>query len=410
MDILIDRCAGLDVHKRTVVACIRAPRGSRQRQSEIRTFTTETKGLLELADWLTSYRVTHVAMESTGVYWRPVYQILEGGFELLLVNARHIKNVPGRKTDVRDCEWIGQLLECGLLRSSFVPPEPIRDLRDLTRYRKVLIRERGHHVNRIAKTLEMANIKLGSVATDIMGKTGRAVIEGIIEGVDDAELLAERAEGLLKKKKAQLAEALAGKVRDHHRFILQRQLQMVDDLSEHIAILDDHIEEVMRPFAEARDIVASTPGIATRAAEVIVSEIGDDMNRFPTAANLCSWAHVCPGTNESAGKKKQASIGKGNSWLRATLHEAAWAAARTKNSYYSALYRRLKPRLGSRKAIVAVEHAMLRAIWHMLKHQKYHEDLGVDYFERNQSDQIKQHHLRRLEKLGYDVQIKKKAA
>lgn len=410
MDILIDRCAGLDVHKKTVVACLRTPRGSRQRQSEIRTFATETKGLLELADWLTSSRVTHVAMESTGVYWRPVYQILEGDFALLLVNARHIKNVPGRKTDVRDCEWIGQLLECGLLRSSFVPPEPIRDLRDLTRYRKVLIRERGHHVNRIAKTLEMANIKLGSVATDIMGKTGRAVIEGIIEGVDDAELLAERAEGLLRKKKAELSEALAGKVRDHHRFILQRQLQMVDDLSEHIAILDDHIEEVMRPFAEARDIVSSMPGIATRAAEVIVSEIGDDMDRFPTAANLCSWAHLCPGTNESAGKKKQASIGKGNAWLRATLHEAAWAAARTKASYYSALYRRLKPRLGSHRAVVAVEHAMLRAIWHMLKHHKHHEDLGVDYFERNQSDQIKRHHLRRLEKLGYDVQIKKKAA
>jgi len=410
MDILIDQCAGLDVHKKTVVACVRTPGNNRQRHSETRTFATDTKGLLELVDWLTSCRVTHVAMESTGVYWRPVYQILEGQFELLLVNARHIKNVPGRKTDVRDCEWIGQLLECGLLRSSFVPPEPIRDLRDLTRYRKVLIRERGHHVNRVAKTLEMANIKLGSVATDIMGKTGRAVIEGIIDGITDPEVLAERAEGLLKKKKAELAEALAGRVRGHHRFMLQRQLQMVDDLSEHIAVLDDHIEEVMRPFAEACDIVASTPGIARRAAEVIVSEIGDDMSRFPTAGNLCSWAHVCPGTNESAGKKKQASIGKGNAWLRATLHEAAWAAARTKKSYYSALYRRLKLRLGSRKAIVAVEHAMLRAIWHMLKHKKYHEDLGVDYFERRQGDQIKRHHVRRLEKLGYEVQVTRRAA
>lgn len=411
MDVIIDCCAGLDVHKKTVVACVRTPgQSKRRRKSETRTFATTTKGLLELSEWLTALDVTHAAMESTGVYWRPVYNVLEGSFELLLVNARHIKNVPGRKTDVRDCEWIGQLLECGLLRSSFVPPEPIRDLRDLTRYRKVLIRERGHHVNRIAKTLELANIKLGSVATDIMGKTGRAVIEGLIEGIDDPDQLAERAEGLLKKKREELSEALAGRVRPHHQFMLGQQLRMVDDLNEHITAIDHRIETVMRPFEQARTIVESMPGIATRSAQVIVAEVGPDVSNFPSASHLASWARVCPGTRESAGKRLSTRIGKGNTWLRATLHEAAWAAARTKKSYYSALYRRIKARHGSQKAVVAVEHAMLRAIWHMLKHGKLHEDLGVDYFDRRAGESIKRHHVRRLEKLGYQVSVSGDAA
>lgn len=410
MEIVFERCAGLDVHKETVVACVRQPGGQRlQRRGEVRTFSTVTRGLLELAAWLQSERITHVAMESTGVYWRPVYAVLEEQFEILLVNARHIKGVPGRKTDVRDCEWLAQLLECGLLRGSFVPPQAIRDLRDLTRFRKSLVHERADHVNRIAKLLEMANIKLGSVATDIMGKTGRAILEALIAGQDDPEHLAQLAQGLLKKKTEQLREAVTGRMREHYRFMLRQQLKLIDALDGQIGELDAQIEHCMLPFAEAYRLLQTVPGVAQRAAQAILAEIGVDMSRFPSAAQLASWARLCPGNHESAGKHQPVSTGHGNRWLREILQEVAWSAARTKRSYYSAFYHRIRARQGTKKAIVAVQHSVLVAIWHMLNRSAAHEDLGADYFERRSKDRIRRHHVRRLQQLGYEVTIQEVA-
>lgn len=405
MDVLYERCAGLDVHKKTVVGCVRVPgEGRKRREGHTRTFSTTTRGLLELGEWLDSHGVTHVAMESTGVYWRPVYAVLEDGFELLLVNARHVKMVPGRKTDVRDCEWLAQLLECGLLRASFVPPKPVRDLRDLTRYRKTLIRERGHHVNRVAKTLELAGIKLGSVVTDIMGGTGRAILQALIDGVDDPNELADLAQGSLKNKKEALREAVVGRMTAHYAFLLSQQLSLIDQLQAYIEQLDARIEECMKgPFAEAYGYAQTLPGVAQRGAQAIVAEIGIDMSRFPTAAHLASWARLCPGNHESAGKRLRTATGKGNGWLRATLQECAWAAARTRNSYYRALYHRLKARRGAKKAIVAVQHAMLVALWHMLTKGVAHQDLGNDYFDHRNKQRIQRHHVRRLQQLGYEV-------
>jgi transposase len=412
MEVLYERCAGLDVHKKTVVACVRMPvaKGKRtSRRGEVRTFAATTPGLLELHAWLTQLEVTHVAMESTGIYWRPVYNILEGAFELLLVNARHVKSVPGRKTDVRDCEWLAQLLEHGLLRSSFVPPEPIRDLRDLTRYRKTLIQERSSHVNRLAKTLEMANIKLGNVATDILGKSGRAMIESLIAEETDPRKLADLAQGLLKKKHDSLVPALTGRVRPHHAFMLRQQLRVIDELSKTIEEFDARIAECMRPFDDASAIIQTMKGVGLRTTEALIAEIGPDMSRFPSAEHLASWARICPGTHQSGGKRAAAGIGKGNNWLKSTLVEAAWAATRCKGSYYGSLYRRLKARRGPKKAIVAVAHAMLHAIWHMLTKKNEHCDLGADYFDRLNKDRLRRHHLRRLTQLGLEVTIKEAA-
>lgn len=406
MDILLERCAGLDVHLKTVVACVREP-GDREerarRRSEVRTFSTTTPGLLDLHQWLAERGVTHVAMESTGIYWRPVYNVLEGAFELLLVNARHVKTVPGRKTDVKDCEWLAQLLEHGLLRSSFVPPEPIRDLRDLTRYRKTLIHERCAHINRVAKTLEMANIKLGTVATDIMGKSGRAMIEALIAGESDPAALAGLAQGLLKKKRDALVPALTGRLRPHHAFMLRQQLRVIDDLTKSVEEFDARIQECMRPFAEASAVMQTMRGVALRSAEALLAEIGVDMTRFPTAEHLASWARICPGNNESGGKRLSGSTGKGNNWLKSTLVEAAWAAARCKGSYYGALYRRLRARRGAKRAIVAVAHAMLHAMWHMLSRKANHHDLGAEHFDQLNRERLRRHHLKRLAQLGLTV-------
>jgi transposase len=330
--------------------------------------------------------------------------------EVVLVNARHVKMVPGRTTDVKDCEWLAPLLECGLLRGSFVPPPPGRDLRDLTRLRKALIRERGHHVNRIAKTLELAQFKLGSVITDLMGKTGRAILHALSTGNDDPERLAACAQGNLRKKRAALREALVGRLTPHYGFLLQQHLSLIDTLDAHIATLDRRIEAAMAPFAEAAALAQTIPGVAKRAAEAILAETGVDMNQFPTAGHLASWARLCPGNHESAGKRHSTTTGKGATWLRATLQEAAWAAARSQKSYYRALYHRIKGRRGAKKAIVAVQHAMLVALWHMLKHRVAHHDLGVDYFDRRDTDRVRRHHVRRLEKLGYDVVLTEKAA
>jgi transposase len=348
-------------------------------------------------------------MESTGVYWRPVFAVLETSFEVLLVNARHVKSVPGRKTDVRDCEWLAQLLECGLLSGSFVPPKPIRDLRDLTRYRKALIRDRGHHVNRVAKTLELANIKLGCVVTDIMGKSGRAILDALIAGVADVDSLADLAQGSVRKKRGALREAVEGRMTPHYAFLLRQQLSVIDELERHISQLDARIEDCIRPFDRAYEILKTAPGVAERAAQVIIAEIGIDMGQFPTPERLASWARVCPGTRESAGKRLASGTGKGNPWLRATLQEVAWAAARTRRSYYHALYYRLKARLGAQKAIVAVQHAVLVAIWHMLKNTVPHQDLGSDYFDRRNADRIRSHHVRRLQSLGYTVTVERAA-
>lgn len=404
MDVVTARCAGLDVHKATVVACVRVPGTRRgERHSETRTFATTTRALGELRDWLLAAGVTHVALESTGVYWRPVYAALEGCVELIVVNARHVKMVPGRKTDMRDCEWLAQLLECGLLRASFVPPRPIRDLRDLTRLRKALIRERGHHVNRIAKTLELAQLKLGSVVTDIMGQTGRAILQALSEGVDDPDRLAECAAGNLRKKRGALREALVGRLTPHYAFLLQQHLSMIESLEQCIAVLDARIETAMMPFATEAALLQTMPGVGARAAQAIVAETGVDMNRFPTAAHFASWARLCPGNHESAGKRHAVSTGKGATWLRATLEQTAWAVSRSKKTYYHALFHRLRARGGPKKAIVGVQHAMIVAIWHMLKHGVAHHDLGPDYFDRHNTDRLRRHHVRRLERLGYTV-------
>src|SRR5436309_10155414 len=411
MDIVNARCAGLDVHKATVVAGVRVP-GPRhgERRGETKTFATTTHGLTELSDWLRAHGVTDVAMESTGVYWRPVYAVLETTVRVVLVNARHMKMVPGRKTDVRDCEWLAQLLECGLLRASFVPPRAVRDLRDLTRLRKTLIRERGHHVNRIEKTLELAQIKLSGVVTDLMGKTGRAILQALSAGLKDPVQLAEYAQGLLRKKRAALREALVGRLTPHYAFLLQQHLSLIDAVNAHIATLDARIETAMAPFAESAAIVQTMPGVGARATQAILAETGVDMSCFPTPAHFASWARLCPGNHESAGKRHNTTTGKGATWLRATLQETAWAAVRSKKSYYRALYHRLKARRGAKKAIVAVQHAMIVALWHMLKHRVAHHDLGADYFERRNTAHIRRHHIRRLERLGHDLVTTERAA
>jgi transposase len=411
MDVMYARCAGLDVHKATVVASVRGPGPPPgERRTETKTFATTLRGLRELRAWLTASDVTHVAMESTGVYWRPVFAVLEGTVEVRLVNARHVKMLPGRKTDVHDAEWLAQLLECGLLRGSFVPPAAVRDLRDLTRFRKTLIRERGHHVNRIAKILELANIKLGRVVTDLMGKTGRAILQALSVGVDAPEQLAACAQGSIRQKQEALREAVEGRLTPHYAFLLQQHLALIDTVEAHITTLDARIEAALAPFVETVTLVQTMPGVAARAASAILAEIGMDMNAFPTAAHLASWARLCPGTHESAGKRRPTTTGKGATWLRATLQEAAWAAVRTKKSYYRPLYHRLKARRGPKKAIVAVQHAMLVALWHMLKHRVPHQDLGADYFDQRNTARLRRHHVRRLEKLGYDVVLVEKAA
>ena len=411
MDIVYPRCAGLDVHKTTVVACVRKPGPQPDaRHAETQTFTTTLQGLRALVAWLVAHGVTHVAMESTGVYWRPVFAVLEGTVEVRLVNARHVKMPPGRKTDVGDSAWLAHLLECGLVEGSFIPPAAVRDLRDLTRLRKALIRERGHHVNRIAKTLELANIKLGSVVTDIMGKTGRAILEALSTGLDDPAQLAARAQGSLRKKQAALREAVEGRLTPHYAFLLAQHLALIDTLDAHLATLDARIEAAMAPFADAAALLQTMPGVATRAAQAILAETGVDMAAFPTAAHFASWARLCPGNHESAGKRRPTTTGKGAAWLRATPQEAAWAAVKTKKSYYRALYYRMKARGGPKKAIVAVQHAMLVALWHMLKHRVPHQDLGADYFDRRNTARIRRHHVRRLEQLGYQVLLVEPAA
>ena len=375
MEVLHRCCAGLDVHKKTVVACARAvgPDGRVRRQ--VRTFGTMTAELLALADWLEAEGVTHVAMESTGVYWQPVYHLLEGRFDLLLANPGRLKQVPGRKTDVKDAEWIAELLQHGLLAPSFVPPKPIRELRDLTRSRTQLIRDRAAVVNRIQKVLEGANVKLGAVATDVLGVSGRAMIVGLIQGRSDPEALAECARGSLRGKRPQLRLALEGRVTAHHRFLLAALMDQVRHLEEQIARFTARVAEVMRPFEAALSRLVRIPGMGRQSAEVIVAELGADMAKFPTAGHLASWAGMCPGNDQSAGKRRSGKTTKGSQWLRTMLVQVAWAASHTKETIFGAAYRKWAKRLGRKKALVAVGHKILVVIYHLLKG-------GGDYQER----------------------------
>lgn len=405
MQVIYERSCGLDVHKRTVVTCIRIHGTDGEVVKEIKTFDTMTADLLVLNDWLASYGVTHVAMESTGVYWRPIYNILEGSFTILLVNAAHIKAVPGRKTDVRDCEWIADLLAHGLLKGGFIPPEPIRDLRDLTRYRKSLIDERTREVNRLHKLLESSNVKLSAVASDVLGVSGRMMMEALLQGHADPMVLADLARGKLRKKLPELKKALEGRFRSHHRFMLEQILGHLDFLDEWIERISEEVTERLDPFCRLIELLCSIPGISRKTAEVILSEIGTDMDHFPSARHLASWAGICPGNNESAGKRKSGKTRKGNQWLRRTLLEAAWAAARSQDTYLSAQFQRLVSRRGKKKAAVAVAHSILVIIYHILKKDVPYRDLGAGYLDKLNVVQIQRHHVKRLEKLGFKVTI-----
>jgi transposase len=369
MDVMHPRCAGLDVHKKTVVACVRRLGPTGAAVARTRSFGTTTAALAELAAWLAEAGVTHVAMEATGVYWKPVWHALEGRVELLLANAQHLKRVPGRKTDVQDAAWIAQLLQYGLLAPSFVPPRSVRELRDLTRERTQLIRHRAALANRIQKVLEDADIKLASVVTDVLGKTGRAILRALVAGVDDPVKLAELACGLLRKKRPQLREALRGSVTDHHRFQLRSLLDRVRQAEDMIERYSLRLGEVGAPFAAAAARLATIPGVSAKAAEVILAEVGDDMTRFPGAGHLASWAGLCPGNHESAGKRRGGRTTKGSRWLRATLVQVAWAAGHTKATALGAAYRRWARRLGSKRAVVAVAHKVLVLVYRLLKDQ-----------------------------------------
>jgi transposase len=407
MKSLYERCAGLDVHKKTVVACVIQPDGQGGWQRETRTFSTMTVDLLALSDWLTACGCTHVAMESTGDYWKPVFNLLEGNFEVWLVNPQHVKAVPGRKTDVKDAEWLAELLRHGLLRPSFIPPVAQREMRDLTRYRSTFIRERATLVNRLQKVLEDANIKLASVATDVMGVSGRAMLAELIAGQTDPTRLAELAKGRLREKRPQLAKALEGRVKPHHRFVLTELLCQIDNLDETVARFDEQIQErLTAPFEEAVMLLDTIPGVARRAAEMIVAEIGTDMSCFPSADDLAAWAGVAPGNHESAGKRYSGKTRKGNRTLRTVLTQAAHSATRTK-TYLAAQYRRLAARRGKKRAILAVAHSILVMAYHMLNRKEPYREAGVDYFDRFRSEEVAKRLLKRLQSLGYEVALTK---
>jgi transposase len=401
MDLLYAHCAGLDVHRDTVVACIRVQAEARPLH-EVRTFGTMTGDLLALSQWLAEHQVTHVAMEATGVYWRPVWHVLEGDFELVLANAAHVKNVPGRKTDVNDATWIADLLAHGLIRSSFVPPSPIQELRMLTRTRKQLVRERTSHVQRIDKVLQDANLKLGSVLSDIMGQSGRAILDAIVGGETDPGKLASLVSSRAKTPREKIGAALRGKVTANHRFLLRLHLQQVDGLDAAIAELDKEVGERLEPFRDAEARLTQIPGIAEVAAAALVSEIGIDMARFPTAGHLISWATLCPRNDESAGKRRSTRVRIGAAWLKPLLVQCAWAAVRKKATYLQAQFARLKARRGPKKAIVAVAASMLTAIYHMLKNGTDYVDLGPNHFVRDRARAATQL-LRKLDHLGFEV-------
>lgn len=404
MELLHKRCAGLDVHKDTVVACVRIASSSRTRR-EVATFSTTTAGLLRLGDWLAEHEVTHAVMESTGVYWKPVWHVLESVVELTLANAHEVKNLPGRKSDVSDAQWLADLLAHGLLKRSFVPERAIEELRQLTRTRTQLVRETSRHTSRIDKILQDANIKLSSVLSEVLGLSSRAILRAMIDGERDPKRLAELTKGLARKKRPQLEVALHGFVNDHHCFLLRQHLDLVEGLERSIAAIEAKIDEVLRPFAEKEAALLETmPGISSTAARIIIAEIGTDMSRFPDAGHLVSWAGLCPRSDESAGKKRSTKIRKGKPWLKTTLIQCAWAAIRSQG-YLRSLYHRITSRAGKMKAIVAVAHSMLAAIYQMLASKQSYRDLGADFFQRHDADRLRRSCVRKLERLGYEVQL-----
>jgi transposase len=411
MEVIVARAAALDVHKDIVTACVRIPGKADRRHQELREFRTFSADLRRLRDWLVAEDVTQVAMEATGVYWKPVWHVLENStlFELLLVNAHHVKNVPGRKTDASDAAWLAQLLECGLLRGSFVPPPVIARLRDLTRYRKKLTEGRAAETQRIQKLLEDAGIKLDSVVSDVLGKSAREMLDGLITGVRDPELLAEMARTRMRPKIPELRLAPEGRFTEHHALMLEMHIAHVDHLTHSIARLDTRVDEVMAPFGEQARALQTIPGIGKRTAEVIVAEIGVDMSRFPSAGHLASWAGMCPGNHESAGKRRSGRARKGDAALRSALCESAWAAARTKDTYLAAQFRHLRRRFGKggdNKAIFAVGHSILVIVWHLLANGCDYEDLGGDYFARRTDAEARTRYLiRQLHALGHQVTL-----
>jgi transposase len=405
MEVVHERCAGLDVHQHSVVASVRIAAAGKVVQ-EVRTFDTTTQGLLALGDWLTAHGCTHAAMESTGVYWKPVWHVLESVLDLVLANAAHIRNMPGRKTDVNDAMWIADLLAHGLIRASFVPPTPVQELRDLTRTRKQLVREVAQHTQRIQKTLEDANIKITGVISDVLGTSGRALLAALVAGETDPERLVALTSSRLKASRAQLVEALRGRIRDHHRFLLTLHLAQIDALQAAVRDVEARVGETLTPFHARAQLLTTMPGVSATVARVIVSEIGVDMSRFPTAGHLISWAGFCPRNDASAGKRRSTRVRKGAPWLKTTLVQAAWAAVRKKDSYLRAQFLRLKSRRGPMKAIVAVAASMLTAAYHILRDGVPYRDLTGAHFDARDRTKLTRRLIRRLADLGVQVEIR----
>jgi transposase len=405
MEVLYPHCAGLDVHAGSVTACVRIATGAAVTY-EFRTVATTSRALLELADWLGTHGCTHVAMEATGVYWKPVWHVLEPHFTLVLANAMHIRNVPGRKSDVNDATWIADRLAHGLIRSSFVPPAPIQELRDLTRTRKQLVGEIARHTLRIQETLEDANLKLTRVMTDILGLSGRAILTALVAGETDPQRLADLTRGRLKATRADLVDALHGRVTEHHRFMIQLHLTQIDALTAAVATLEGRIGEALGPFRAAVALLTTMPGLSDTTARVLIAEIGTDMTRFPAVGHLVSWAGLCPRLDESAGKRRSTRTRRSAPWLKATLLNAAWAATRKKDSYLRAQFLRIKSRRGAKKAILAVASSMLTAAYFMLRDGVEYHDLGGQYFAHRDKDQVAKRLLQRLRDLGLVVEVK----
>lgn len=404
MQVVYERACGIDVHKKIIVVCVLLTQADGTVQRHIRTFSTMTAELLACVDWLESLQVQMVAMESTGVFWRPLFNLLEAHVPVMLVNAQHMKAVPGRKTDIKDSEWIADLLRHGLLKASFIPPQPIRDLRDLTRYRKTLMQERAQEVNRLQKVLETANLKLASVASDVMGKSGRDMLDALIGGQRDPEVLAELARGRLRQKLPELRLALDGRLRPHQTFLLQQILAHIDFLEQSLESLQAEIDERLVPFEQATTVLDSLPVIMDVAIAVVVAEIGVDMSRFPTAKHLASWAGLCPGNKVSGGKRLKGTTTKGNKYLRAVLCQVAWSLVRCKTpNYFSSLYHRIARRRGKKRAIIAVAHSLLVTIYHMLRDNQPYQDLGPNYLEKLDTERIERRAVQRLQQLGYEV-------
>jgi transposase len=409
MQVVYPRCCGLDIHKASITACVLVAEGKTKKRNLLRC-PTMTHNLFALSEWLAGFNVTHVAMESTGVYWKPIWNVLEGSFELLLVNAQHFKAVPGRKTDMRDCEWLAEMLQHGLLRGSFVPPTPIRDLRDLNRNRAILVQQKTAVSNRIEKVLEDANVKLASVASHVLGQSGRAMLHAMAMGEADVDKLADMARAKLRRKIPDLRVALTGRMREHHRILIQQWITQLEGLEKQIAEFEVEIARQMSPYENIVTKLMTIPGVDRITAWALVAETGVDMEQFPSAQHLASWAGICPGNNESAGKRYSGTTRKGNPWLRRILCQAAWAASHTKDTYLSAQYRRLAFRRGKKRALIALSHTILVIAYHVIARGEDYRELGGDYFDRTSHESLKRQLVRRLERLGQKVTLEPEAS